>query len=557
MASRNRPIYQLPEKTTPVSEDVLLLVDSEETDVRKKTKRITFANASSGLTSDHKVLVSGTDSTYSYLGSKIVEGNNVSITILNSGGNEQVEISATGSTNYGDDVFYIYNSIDNTKVLDFDLSNITTGTTITWTIPDITGEVTVQGNTFNGASQLVQLDSNGYLPEFDGRNLINLTLPRVIVSNGDGTGNYDGTTDIAIQAALNYVNSLGGGEVYIKRGTYTISNNLLVYDNTKLCGSGWDTILTQANGVNLDQMLSNADMVGTGNNRIIISDIRLNGNSVNNSSSGRGIKFGKCYNSIIEKVYCHDFTTTGIYISNSDYISCSNCKIYGNGVTINGIYLDDGDHCRIVMNSIYGCEGGSGINTRATNYTLITNNEIYLAGTNGIVISESAFYDVCSNNVIRECNIGMLIQQSYGISVTGNTCTGNTTYGIQIRNNSAGTIKGIVCSNNICSLNGREGIILQGLPNTVISNNQCFNNSQSSAGGYAGITLTDDTDYVTYSIVIGNRCFDTQASKTQKYGIWERNNSDYNIITNNIVNGNLTGSIVTIGGNSEVSHNIE
>jgi hypothetical protein len=37
--------------------------------------------------------------------------------------------------------------------------------------------VTKQGNTFNGASELVQLDADSKLPAVDGSNLTNLEIP--------------------------------------------------------------------------------------------------------------------------------------------------------------------------------------------------------------------------------------------------------------------------------------------------------------------------------------------------------------------------------------------
>jgi hypothetical protein len=53
-------------------------------------------------------------------------------------------------------------------------SNIASGT-----LADarLTSAVTTQGNTFNGASQLVQLDASAKLPAVDGSNLTNLNIP--------------------------------------------------------------------------------------------------------------------------------------------------------------------------------------------------------------------------------------------------------------------------------------------------------------------------------------------------------------------------------------------
>ena len=53
-------------------------------------------------------------------------------------------------------------------------SNISSGT-----LADarLTSAVTLQGNTFNGAEQLVKLDASAKLPAIDGSNLTNLPIP--------------------------------------------------------------------------------------------------------------------------------------------------------------------------------------------------------------------------------------------------------------------------------------------------------------------------------------------------------------------------------------------
>lgn len=59
-------------------------------------------------------------------------------------------------------------------------SNITSGT-----LSDsrLSSAVTTQGNTFNGASQLVKLDASAKLPAVDGSNLTNLSIPKPTGSN--------------------------------------------------------------------------------------------------------------------------------------------------------------------------------------------------------------------------------------------------------------------------------------------------------------------------------------------------------------------------------------
>lgn len=71
-----------------------------------------------------------------------------------------------------------------------DFSAMTTNRKITW--DDLGGHPTLQGNTFNGASQLVQLDASGKLPAIDGSQLTN--LPSGTPLSGTGYVKMSGST---------------------------------------------------------------------------------------------------------------------------------------------------------------------------------------------------------------------------------------------------------------------------------------------------------------------------------------------------------------------------
>ena len=81
----------------------------------------------------------------------------------------------------GDNLYYTDTRFDDrlaTKTTD----NLTEGANLYYTDARVesvltTESVTKQGNTFNGASQLVQLDGDSKLPAVDGSNLTNLNIP--------------------------------------------------------------------------------------------------------------------------------------------------------------------------------------------------------------------------------------------------------------------------------------------------------------------------------------------------------------------------------------------
>ena len=71
---------------------------------------------------------------------------------------------------------------------------------------------------------------------------------RISVTVGPRRGDFRGRDDKIIQAAMDYVARLGGGEVRLYAGTYTLSNALFPPANVALRGSGEKTILRQAPG---------------------------------------------------------------------------------------------------------------------------------------------------------------------------------------------------------------------------------------------------------------------------------------------------------------------
>ena len=57
---------------------------------------------------------------------------------------------------------------------------------------------------------------------------------------------YIGTTHVAIQAAVDNVNGLGGGSVFIEAGVYTVSTQISLYSNIEIYGEGEGSILQSA-----------------------------------------------------------------------------------------------------------------------------------------------------------------------------------------------------------------------------------------------------------------------------------------------------------------------
>jgi nitrous oxidase accessory protein NosD len=94
----------------------------------------------------------------------------------------------------------------------------------------------------------------------------------------------------------------------------------------------------------------------------------------------------------------------------------------------------------------------------------------------------------------------------------------------------------------------------------LIANCRCMNNSQRAAGGNDGIEVLGlGTATCTNVQIIGNRCWDDQVTKTQRYGISTSSGGnggvDYYVIANNNTRGNAVGGISDGTSNHKVVAN--
>jgi nitrous oxidase accessory protein NosD len=72
---------------------------------------------------------------------------------------------------------------------------------------------------------------------------------RLTVTVGPSGADLVGTSDRALQAAVDYVARLGGGTVRILAGTYTMRNAVFLQSKVRLIGSGAETVLRKAASV--------------------------------------------------------------------------------------------------------------------------------------------------------------------------------------------------------------------------------------------------------------------------------------------------------------------
>jgi parallel beta-helix repeat protein len=140
-----------------------------------------------------------------------------------------------------------------------------------------------------------------------------------------------------------------------------------------------------------------------------------------------------------------------------------------------------------------------------------------------------------------------------GITVTGNLLHDNQGSGIGGLGEGCGTSDRFnVVANNICRHNGLWGIQAIGGRNNVITGNVCLDNSQSQPGRYSGICLVDTT----HTTVTSNHCSSDQQKPTQRLGIEESGQSNHNVISGDLCEGNVEGGIAVVGADTQVLANV-
>ena len=199
----NQKISQLdPIGTIDVNQDSIPIVDYSE-NLTKRTnlanigQRVLEANTTDNLTEGSTNLYFTNTRVYTKVKASLIAGSNVSFTYnknaqtitISSQGNVQSVNGETGAVVLDTDdisegvtnVYYTDARFDSrlaTKTTD----DLTEGANLYYTDAKVEAvlvaqDVTTQGNTFNGADQLVQLDASAKLPAVDGSNLTNLPIP--------------------------------------------------------------------------------------------------------------------------------------------------------------------------------------------------------------------------------------------------------------------------------------------------------------------------------------------------------------------------------------------
>jgi len=325
-----------------------------------------------------------------------------------------------------------------------------------------------------------------------------------------GEGDY---TDI--QEAIDAANADGGGRIFIKAGTYTLSADLTLYSDIQLYGEDDDTTIIDCDSG--EHKIKAIGTSGTHKKNIVINGIQVKDRV---SDSDGAIHFN----------YVDDSKITDCYFTNN--LPDTSAEIFD-------VYLEDCERVDVIFNrsvsshtfmGINGNEGGEvrynyikstasyGILIYVADYCEVSSNLFHLCVDDAIHVDDATQNCIFTNNIGRELGAGGLnLASSLICTIIGNIMDGDDTagYGLKLHIGGHCQIQG-----NFFKDFGTQGIYLTNTGHCSIMGNRV-----SSCGGY-GVNIANSA------------CED-------------------NIVVGNQLEGNTTGGLNDDGTDTEIGHNIE
>ena len=353
-----------------------------------------------------------------------------------------------------------------------------------------------------------------------------------------GNGVADDTS--AIQNALNYLSSRGGGFVYLESGkTYKVSTRISVASSCGIIGDGTPILYATAAG------FGNTTPSGQSGATSVIVDL----------SGQTSSPFTTSYNQVLRGFKIESEVQQGRYICGVQARNCSNVtienlEIYNFPLAI-GIRLTSiRGNSKITKNYIHDFADNS------TNWTF-TPQSTAIELDNDRVNSISSFGVEISSNVIENIRLGAAAISSYGdqtdgINIQGANSGGNVCKNIRVVNNHIHNVgeavdvfahNCLICDNNITDTYNFGVKVIHGASYNVIKGNTIFNT------GIAGVVIAQSNvsgvGHIKQNIVDSNII-----TNVDYLGVWgasqstsciklDANNGFTNVPVDNLISNNI------------------
>ena len=318
---------------------------------------------------------------------------------------------------------------------------------------------------------------------------------------------------VTLQAAIDWANLYRGGTILIKSGTYTLSQDLVLYSNIELLGEDDDlvTILFSSTTYNIK-------IVGTfGTHKRNIEISRINFQSKSNLDNWKNI----------ECKYADD-------------VNFERCKFTDSGETTGAPYSVFAENCERI--NFYNCrsiEAYTMVHYLNSKHCKV--NNCYISLCNGSLVDvENSDHIIVSENLAESCGVSVIFD--YGGSsktkVINNTIIDSGDYGVYLSSSGNWIIKG----NHIFQTDfSGGGIYLDGSQRNIITDNEIIGTD------WNGIKLVNsDHNNINSNIIYGNANYGIDISDAA---------SSRNEVVGNQVYNNSVGNIHDLGTNTDQGHN--
>jgi len=327
----------------------------------------------------------------------------------------------------------------------------------------------------------------------------------------DPTGNQDFTD---IQAAIDYVHGLGGGAIFIKAGTYTLTSDITLYNNIEIVGEDNDSVIFDFNsGVYQFKLIGTA---ATHKKNCWLKNIQI-------KNSRKGVA-GACYFN---------------YVDNSGIV---NCKFQNNKASAGGfgVAVSLANSSRICVEDNYFYDNEVALEVSNCTLTKIYKNDINDSDTIGIFL-DAGLNNFVFNNLIRNsANSAIQLESSDRSQIIGNFIDVFTSYGITTGENNPTSY--LVIANNYIEDGGDVSAAIS----LYFDSRYCsiVGNVLKNNNGEGVYLASGSRNTITGNVITGGG-----------RGVYLDDSSDRNIVLANILIGNST-AITNEGTNTEIGHNI-
>lgn len=405
----------------------------------------------------------------------------------------------------------------------------------------VMGGGAMQSPNFSKGNSGWQIDSDG-TAEFQ-----DITARGTVTAD---TLNVGGVTEITVttsdnlQTALNTINAAGGGTLRLSPGTYTITADLTVYDNTKIVGDSSGNTIFDFNSGAYSLIWLGTDVYTTGTIASTSgTSVVGSGTTWTSAMVGRYLFIDNRWYLIVGFTDTTHITIATAYADGASFSGTYRISNVINNVAIEGLTiknstttaLEGTDILNVEMKDVLFLNNNKGF--VFTNFMNVSPDKCGVIGStsNGYELTNGSFFNAFSTFAAGNGGHGLVLNTIKSCAWILSSSNSNTTDGANLTSVTS-------CLFFLeASSNGGQGIELVSGCNNNFINNSLINGNTSD-----GIKLTATSDYNTIGPALN-------ITNNGGYGInIAASTCDYNTILNTLFLSNTSGEYIDSGTNTVI-----